>query len=68
MQTITAHGAHIPALGLGVFRMSDEEVERSYQQHLVEASGISIPPRSTRTRQLSAAHFRRQVPVATTCS
>ncbi|MGV1824454.1 aldo/keto reductase [Agrobacterium vitis] len=28
MQTITAHGAHIPALGLGVFRMSDEEVEK----------------------------------------
>ncbi len=28
MQTITAHGAKIPALGFGVFRMSDEEVER----------------------------------------
>ncbi|MCF1452472.1 aldo/keto reductase [Agrobacterium vitis] len=28
MQTVTAHGAHIPALGLGVFRMSDEEVEK----------------------------------------
>ena len=28
MQTIHAHGADIPALGFGVFRMSDEEVER----------------------------------------
>lgn len=28
MQTVTAHGATIPALGFGVFRMSDEEVER----------------------------------------
>ncbi len=28
MQTITAHGATIPALGFGVFRMSDAEVER----------------------------------------
>ncbi len=28
MQTVTAHGADIPALGFGVFRMSDAEVER----------------------------------------
>ncbi|EKY24496.1 putative AKR5D [Brevundimonas diminuta 470-4] len=28
MQTVTAHGAAIPALGFGVFRMSDTEVER----------------------------------------
>lgn len=28
MQTVSAHGAVIPALGFGVFRMSDEEVER----------------------------------------
>ena len=28
MQTILAHGAAIPALGFGVFRMSDVEVER----------------------------------------
>lgn len=28
MQTVTAHGAAIPALGFGVFRMSDAEVER----------------------------------------
>lgn len=28
MQTVSAHGATIPALGFGVFRMSDEEVER----------------------------------------
>lgn len=28
MQTDTVHGATIPALGFGVFRMSDEEVER----------------------------------------
>ena len=28
MQTVTAHGATIPALGFGVFRMSDAEVER----------------------------------------
>lgn len=28
MQTVTAHGAKIPALGFGVFRMSDAEVER----------------------------------------
>ena len=28
MQTVTAHGAEIPALGFGVFRMSDAEVER----------------------------------------
>lgn len=28
MFTVTAHGASIPALGFGVFRMSDEEVER----------------------------------------
>jgi diketogulonate reductase-like aldo/keto reductase len=28
MQTNTVHGATIPALGFGVFRMSDEEVER----------------------------------------
>lgn len=28
MQTVTAHGAEIPALGFGVFRMSDQEVER----------------------------------------
>jgi diketogulonate reductase-like aldo/keto reductase len=28
MQTIDAHGAAIPALGFGVFRMSDAEVER----------------------------------------
>lgn len=27
MQTVTAHGATIPALGFGVFRMSDAEVE-----------------------------------------
>ncbi|MEO5614154.1 MAG: aldo/keto reductase, partial [Cypionkella sp.] len=28
MQTVTRHGAAIPALGFGVFRMSDAEVER----------------------------------------
>lgn len=28
MQFVTAHGANIPALGLGVFRMSDAEVEQ----------------------------------------
>lgn len=28
MQTVTAHGAQIPALGFGIFRMSDEEVEK----------------------------------------
>lgn len=28
MQTVTAHGATLPALGFGVFRMSDDEVER----------------------------------------
>ncbi|MEG1452917.1 aldo/keto reductase [Brevundimonas sp.] len=28
MQTVTAHGAAIPALGFGVFRMSDAKVER----------------------------------------
>ena len=28
MQTVTAHGAAIPALGFGVFRMSEAEVER----------------------------------------
>ncbi len=28
MQTVSAHGAAIPALGFGVFRMSDEEVAR----------------------------------------
>ncbi|WP_434622869.1 aldo/keto reductase [Azospirillum sp. B2RO_4] len=28
MQTVNANGAEIPALGFGVFRMSDEEVER----------------------------------------
>ncbi|MBJ7500095.1 MAG: aldo/keto reductase [Sphingopyxis sp.] len=28
MQTVTSHGAAIPALGFGVFRMSDAEVER----------------------------------------
>lgn len=28
MQTVSAHGAKIPALGFGVFRMSGEEVER----------------------------------------
>ena len=28
MQTVTAHGAAVPALGFGVFRMSDAEVER----------------------------------------
>ncbi|QCG95941.1 aldo/keto reductase [Azospirillum sp. TSA2s] len=28
MQTVKANGAEIPALGFGVFRMSDEEVER----------------------------------------
>lgn len=28
MQTVTAHGATIPALGFGVFRMADAEVER----------------------------------------
>lgn len=28
MQTVTAHGVEIPALGFGVFRMSDAEVER----------------------------------------
>ncbi|MBC9246360.1 aldo/keto reductase [Paracoccus sp. 11-3] len=28
MQFVTAHGANIPALGFGVFRMSDAEVER----------------------------------------
>jgi diketogulonate reductase-like aldo/keto reductase len=28
MQTVKAHGAAIPALGFGVFRMSDPEVER----------------------------------------
>lgn len=28
MQTVSAHGATIPALGFGVFRMSDSEVER----------------------------------------
>lgn len=28
MQTVAAHGATIPALGFGVFRMSEEEVER----------------------------------------
>lgn len=28
MQTVSAHGAVIPALGFGVFRMSEEEVER----------------------------------------
>lgn len=28
MQTVSAHGAEIPALGFGVFRMSGEEVER----------------------------------------
>lgn len=28
MQTVTSHGANIPALGFGVFRMSDAEVER----------------------------------------
>lgn len=28
MQTVNAHGAVIPALGFGVFRMSDDEVER----------------------------------------
>jgi diketogulonate reductase-like aldo/keto reductase len=28
MFNVTAHGASIPALGFGVFRMSDEEVER----------------------------------------
>lgn len=28
MLTVTAHGAEIPALGFGVFRMSDAEVER----------------------------------------
>lgn len=28
MQTVTVHGATIPALGFGVFRMSDAEVER----------------------------------------
>ncbi len=28
MQTVTAYGAAIPALGFGVFRMSDAEVER----------------------------------------
>lgn len=28
MQTVTAHGAAIPALGFGVFRMPDAEVER----------------------------------------
>ncbi len=29
MLTVTAHGATIPALGFGVFRMSDAEVERA---------------------------------------
>ena len=28
MQTVKANGAEIPALGFGVFRMSDDEVER----------------------------------------
>lgn len=28
MQTVNAHGAEIPALGFGIFRMSDAEVER----------------------------------------
>jgi hypothetical protein len=28
MQIVKAHGAEIPALGFGVFRMSDAEVER----------------------------------------
>lgn len=28
MQTVTAHGAVLPALGFGIFRMSDAEVER----------------------------------------
>jgi 2,5-diketo-D-gluconate reductase B len=28
MQTVKALGAEIPALGFGVFRMSDEEVEK----------------------------------------
>ncbi|MFC5373924.1 aldo/keto reductase [Brevundimonas faecalis] len=28
MQTVTAHGAVVPALGFGLFRMSDAEVER----------------------------------------
>jgi 2,5-diketo-D-gluconate reductase B len=28
MQTVKAHGAQIPALGFGVFRMSDDEVEK----------------------------------------
>ena len=28
MQTVNVHGAAIPALGFGVFRMSDAEVER----------------------------------------
>lgn len=28
MQTVMAHGAQIPALGFGIFRMSDEEVEK----------------------------------------
>lgn len=28
MQTVTVHGARVPALGLGVFRMSDAEVAR----------------------------------------
>lgn len=28
MQTVTAHGAAIPALGFGLFRVADEEVER----------------------------------------
>lgn len=28
MQTVTAHGATIPALGFGVFRVSEEELER----------------------------------------
>lgn len=28
MQTVTAHGAAIPALGFGLFRVPDEEVER----------------------------------------
>ena len=68
MQTVTAHGAAIPALGFGVFRMSDAEVERVVPAALEAGFPTSTPPRSIRTRPRSAGPFRPQARVVKTCS
>jgi hypothetical protein len=60
MFNVTAHGASIPALGFGVFRMSDEEVERIVPRHSRSASATSTLHRSMRMKLPWAVRYRRR--------